>query len=389
VEFKQQFDTHLAFALDNNQVVQERTTHAKQQLQGITALVQERYSHITIAKHRAEAIRFKSIENLERLLIDFEYAFTRRNGKVVWCETIADVENELKKINQKQTLRWNVQSQSPLLRECGITEYITTNELHKKETTTQVDVYTATFITADAGAAVITNQPILNTKNNAIIVTTIDAILPKLTDVDLFLPLLSTYKNKQLIQNEISIVFGNEEKSGKEITMFIIDNGRTKLLEQVEQRKTLYCINCDACNHVCPVSNIVGQEAFANTTSGPIAMVKNQFQYGVHNHKHLSYASTMCGKCSDVCPVNIDIHNQLINNRKHIVARGITSKSDNIALFFWKSNMLKRSKMEKGGATLKNFMLKQFFKKQWGDQREFPVVHTKSFNQLWRDNHKK
>ncbi len=389
MESKQHFDTHLAFALDNQQIVQQRTHQAQQQLQGTDSVVGEHYAHLNIAKQRAEALKFKSIENLERLLIDFEYAFTRRNGKVVWCENETDVINEFKKINQKNKLKWNVCSSDALVNELNVNEFVVDNELNKINSTQQLDIYTAAFITADTGAVVITEQPVINNKNINLLLTTIDSIIPKLTDVDLFLPLLSTFKQQQLIQHQINIVFGKAEKSAGENILFIIDNGRSKILEQVEQRKTLYCINCGACNSVCPVSNVVGNEAFSSAVAGPIAMVKNQFQLGLHNHKHLSYASTMCGKCSQVCPLNIDIHNQLIHNRKHIVQKHLTSKSDNIALFFWKSNMLKRSKMEKGGATLKNFMLKQFFKKQWGDQREFPIVHSKSFNQLWRDNHKK
>jgi L-lactate utilization protein LutB len=389
VENKHQFNTNLTFALTNPDLILERKNAAQQRLQATNTIVTELYSSLTIAKNRAEAIRFKSVENLERLLIDFEYAFTRRNGKVIWCETIADVDTELKKINQKQKHTWNICSNDALLKELAIDVFVNENGLQKQSAPTQLDIYTAAFITADVGAVVLTHQPALVAKNNSIIITTIDSLLPKLTDVDLFLPLLSTHKDGQIIQNEINIIFGNEEKTGAETYLFIVDNGRSKLLEQVEQRKALYCINCDACSNVCPVSNVVGNEVFGNATAGPIAMVKNQFQYGLAQYKHLSYASTMCGKCSDVCPVNIDIHNQLINNRKYIVEKNLTSKSDNIALFFWKSNMLKRSKMEKGGATLKNFMLKQFFKKQWGDDRDFPVVQTKSFNQLWRENNKK
>jgi L-lactate dehydrogenase complex protein LldF len=47
--------------------------------------------------------------------------------------------------------------------------------------------------------------------------------------------------------------------------------------------------------------------------------------------------------------------------------------------------MMKRKKMERGGAKMKNFMLKQFFKKTWGDRREMPVVARKSFNEIWKE----
>ena len=101
--------------------------------------------------------------------------------------------------------------------------------------------------------------------------------------------------------------------------------------------------------------------------------------------KHLSFASTLCGKCTEVCPVKIDIHKLLLINRKQTVEAKLSSKTENWIWHFWKKAMLKRSKMDKGGAKLKNFMIKQFFKKQWGERRELPQVTQKSFNQIWRE----
>ena len=101
--------------------------------------------------------------------------------------------------------------------------------------------------------------------------------------------------------------------------------------------------------------------------------------------KHLSFASTLCGKCTEVCPVKIDIHKLLLINRKQSVEKGLSTKTENWIWHFWKKAMLKRSKMDKGGAKLKNFMIKQFFKKQWGERRELPQVTQKSFNQIWRE----
>jgi L-lactate dehydrogenase complex protein LldF len=86
-----------------------------------------------------------------------------------------------------------------------------------------------------------------------------------------------------------------------------------------------------------------------------------------------------------VCPVNIDLHKLFLYNRKSQISSGLTSKKENWTFYFWKNAMLKRSKMEKGGPTVKNFMLKQFFKKSWGDRREIPVIAPKSFNQIWRE----
>ena len=106
---------------------------------------------------------------------------------------------------------------------------------------------------------------------------------------------------------------------------------------------------------------------------------------GMTEFKHLSFASSLCGKCTEVCPVKIDLHNLLLYNRRDSVAQKTTSKSENWTWYFWRTAMLKRKTMEKGGAKLKNFMLRQFFRKAWGERREMPTVAAKSFNQMWKE----
>lgn len=168
----------------------------------------------------------------------------------------------------------------------------------------------------------------------------------------------------------------------------LLDNGRSELLAQAEQRKALSCIRCGACLNGCPIYQSVGGHAYGVTYSGPIGSIITPHFKGMSEYKHLSFASSLCGKCTDVCPVKIDIHKQLLYNRRDSVSTGTATKLDKTIWFFWKTAMLKRSMMEKGGAKVKNFMLRQFFKKAYGDRRDLPVVAPKSFNQIWRDRSK-
>jgi len=147
----------------------------------------------------------------------------------------------------------------------------------------------------------------------------------------------------------------------------------------------LSCIKCGACLNACPVYTTVGGHAYGTVYSGPIGSVITPFLDGKEEYKHLSYASTSCGKCTDVCPVKIDIHKLLLYNRRDIIKKGGTTKTESWVWYFWKKAMMSRSKMDKGGAKIKNIMLKQFFKKSWGDRRELPQVAPKSFNQIWRE----
>lgn len=267
-------------------------------------------------------------------------------------------------------------------------------ELREKFYNSPVGITGANFLVADPGAVVITE----NEGNAAlctslpkvhIVVAGIEKMIPALKDLDLFLSLLSTYGTGQQISVYNHILTGPKmqgEKDGpEEMYVILLDNGRSDVLAEAEQRRALSCIKCGACYNVCPVYKNVGGHTYGSVYGGPIGSVITPIMRNRESFDHLSFASTMCGKCTTVCPVNIDIHNLLYYNRRDSHERGLSSKKENWTMYFWKNAMLKRSKMEKGGATLKNFMLKQFFRKGWGDRRNFPEIAPKSFNQIWKE----
>jgi len=274
-----------------------------------------------------------------------------------------------------------------------ITTYVR-HQLREKYTQAQVGVSGANFIIADPGAIAVTE----NEGNGAlsmsfpqvqIVIAGIEKVLPNMFDMELFWSLLATHGTGQPITAYNTIYTGpkqaGEADGPEEMYVILLDNGRTNLLAETEQRRALSCIRCGACLNACPVYQTIGGHSYGTTYSGPIGSIITPYLKDTNEYKHLSYASTLCGKCTDVCPVKIDIHKLLLLNRGDFVAKGLTTKTENWVWFFWKGAMLKRSKMDKGGAKLKNFMLKQFFKKQWGERRDLPQVAQKSFNQIWRE----
>ena len=104
--------------------------------------------------------------------------------------------------------------------------------------------------------------------------------------------------------------------------------------------------------------------------------------------KHLSYASSLCGKCTEVCPVKIDIHKMLLLNRRDAAAKHENSKTEEIGWSLWKKGMTKRSLMDLFGGKMKNFLLKTFFKKSWGKYRDMPSISPKSFAKQWEEQKK-
>jgi L-lactate dehydrogenase complex protein LldF len=270
-------------------------------------------------------------------------------------------------------------------------------KLRKDFTEAGAGITGANFLIADTGAIAITENEGNGLMSMAfpkihIAIAGIEKVLPSLKDLDLFWPLLATHGTGQKVTVYNTIISGparNGEKDGpQDMYVILVDNGRTNLLAQPEQREALQCIRCGACLNGCPIYKNVGGHTYGTVYSGPIGSVITPHLKGMEEFKHLSYASSLCGKCTEVCPVKINLHKLLLYNRRDAVQQKLSTKTENWAMFFYKTAMLKRSTMEKGGASVKNFMLKRLFRKQWGEMRELPKVAPKSFNQLWREQKK-
>lgn len=270
------------------------------------------------------------------------------------------------------------------------------SELHNQFLQTDVGITGANFIIADMGAIAVSESQgngflSMTFPKVHIAIAGVEKVLPNMQDLDLFWPLLSTYGPGKNMMVYNTILTGprqqGEQDGPEEMYVVLLDNGRSNLLEKPEQRQALSCIKCGACLNVCPVYHNVGGHAYGGTIGGPIGAVLTPHFRGLKEYKHLSYASTLCGKCTQVCPVRIDLHNLLLLNRKDFMDAGLQGKTEKGVFFFWKKGMLNRLAMNKGGATLKNFMLNNFFKKGWGEKRELPKVAPKSFNEIWKEQH--
>jgi L-lactate dehydrogenase complex protein LldF len=265
--------------------------------------------------------------------------------------------------------------------------------LREQFTRADIGITGANFLLADSGSVVITEN-----EGNArlsvtfpkihIVLAGIEKVLASITDLDLFLPLLSTYGTGQTITAYNTILSGprqpDETDGPEEMYVILIDNGRTDLLAQTEQRQALGCIKCGACLNVCPIYKNIGGHAYGVPYVGPIGSVITPYLKGMKEYIHLSHASTMCGACTEVCPVNIDLHNLLLLNRKDAVSKHFNTTSERAVFFFWKKTMLSRKKMNTH-INVKSLFLKMNFKKDWGKRRTFPELAPRSFNEIWRE----
>lgn len=269
--------------------------------------------------------------------------------------------------------------------------------LREKYLNADIGISGGNFLIADTGSIALTEN-----EGNARLCTTfpkihiaivgIEKIIPSMADLDLFWPLLASHGTGQNLTVYNTILSGprhGEETDGpEEMYVILLDNGRTNLLAQKDQRQGLYCIRCGACLNACPVYKNIGGHTYNTTYSGPIGSIITPHLKGMKDFKHLSYASSLCGKCSEVCPVKIDIHKMLLLNRKDAATSHENSRAEEIGWNLWKTGMLKRSRMDSFGGKFKNFFLKLIFKKIWGKYREMPVVAPKSFAKLWEEKGK-
>jgi L-lactate dehydrogenase complex protein LldF len=187
-----------------------------------------------------------------------------------------------------------------------------------------------------------------------------------------------------------SIISGprkNGEKDGPEhMYLVLLDNGRTNLLEKERQRQALSCIRCGACLNACPVYKNIGGHTYNTTYGGPIGAVIEPHLKDFKSYKHLSFASSLCGKCTTVCPVNIPLHELLLVNRNYAAKNGYLGFAEKQGVKMTTKGLKSRKLMNSMSGKTKNTFSKLFVKNQWGSKRDLPDVADKSFNQLWKEN---
>jgi len=269
--------------------------------------------------------------------------------------------------------------------------------LREKYVQAEIGVTGANFIIADIGGIAVTENE-GNARLSAswpkthIVIVGIEKMIPSITDLGLFWPLLATYGTGQQITVYNSIISGprkaDESDGPEEMIVILLNNGRTELLANAKSREALYCIRCGACLNACPVYKNIGGHAYDTTYSGPIGSVITPHLRGMHDYKHLSYASSLCGNCTEVCPVKINLHELLLENRKEAVELGESSFAEKFAWKIWKQTSMNRQLMNQGTAPIKNWVINKMFK-GWSNQRAPLSFPPKTFNQLWKEGHKK
>ncbi|WP_339731107.1 lactate utilization protein B [uncultured Gimesia sp.] len=218
----------------------------------------------------------------------------------------------------------------------------------------------------------------------------IEKLIPRANDLSVFLRLLARSATGQPITTYSSHFHGPAPDG--ELHIVLLDNGRSEIAGSDEFRRSLNCIRCGACMNTCPVYRRSGGYSYSNTVPGPIGSILGP-AHDTKANASLPFACSLCASCTDVCPVKIDLHHQLLTWRKQIRLKGLLplSKRLSMKMLSWMMQAPRLyqfvGKMARRVVPyLPRFLVYNRFN-AWGKQRELPDMPKQSFREWMKQNH--
>lgn len=150
----------------------------------------------------------------------------------------------------------------------------------------------------------------------------IEKLIPKAEHLGVFVRMLSRSALGSPITQYTSHF--QRPRAGGEMHIVLVDNGRAARLAMPEFWSSLKCIRCGACMNTCPVYRRSGGLSYGAVYAGPIGAIINP-TFDVRKYANLPFASTLNGSCTNVCPVKINIHEQLYQWRRVVAENGYLS----------------------------------------------------------------
>jgi L-lactate dehydrogenase complex protein LldF len=217
----------------------------------------------------------------------------------------------------------------------------------------------------------------------------IEKIIPRAADLAVFLRLLARSATGQAVTVYSSHVHAPRE--GQQLHVVLVDNGRTNQLAREEFWTSLKCIRCGACMNTCPIYRRSGGHSYGSTVPGPIGSVLTP-GLDLERYASLPFASTLCGSCTAVCPVKIDLDAQLFRWRQRVVQGGHVSAAKKAAMktsvrVFDHPRLFRAAgAVARLGLRILPAWLARLAAGPWGRTRDLPPPPSTSFRAWYRSN---
>lgn len=229
----------------------------------------------------------------------------------------------------------------------------------------------------------------------------IEKVIPRLQDLAVFLTLLPRSATGQKMTSYVNLLNGprrpGELDGPGEFYLVLLDNGRSRVLEDPYLRQTLACIRCGACLNACPVYERIGGHAYGSTYQGPIGAILTPQLLSAREAPQHPFASSLCGACYEVCPVKIEIPHILLKLREKVQAEkasGWEEKSERLGIRLWAWVMKSPRRYARAGRWGR--VLARLFQRRgrpllpfppfnrWSRHRHLPTLPRRAFRDLYR-----
>ncbi|WP_153733606.1 LutB/LldF family L-lactate oxidation iron-sulfur protein [Sporosarcina obsidiansis] len=277
-------------------------------------------------------------------------------------------------------------------------------KLRKEFLAADIGITGCNFAIAETGSiSLVTNEGnarlVSALPKTQITVMGMERIVPSFEEFEVLVSLLTRSAVGQKLTSYVTALTGPKGEGDvdgpEEFHLVIVDNGRSKILG-TEFQSVLQCIRCAACVNVCPVYRHIGGHSYGSIYSGPIGAVLSPLLGGYDDFKELPYASTLCGACTDACPVKIPLHELLHKHRQVIVEEeGRAPISERLAMKAFgigaSSNPLYSMGAKVASTAMKPLTKNERISKgpgplkEWTDLREFPAVGNQRFRDWFYD----
>jgi L-lactate dehydrogenase complex protein LldF len=405
----------------------------------------------------ASAIKEHTLSRLDEYLVEFEAKATANGVRVHWARDAEEHNHIVSGILEAAGVSLLVKSKSMLTEECGLNPYLEAHGVEvvdtdlgerivqlrreppshivmpaihlKKEEIgdtfhehlgTEAGLADPTALTAAARAhlrarflaadAALTGVNFAVAETGAVVVCTnegnadlgtalapvhiasmgIEKVIPRLEDLAVFLRLLARSATGQPVTVYTSHM--RAPRKGQELHVVLVDNGRSRQLGREGFWRSLKCIRCGACMNTCPVYRRSGGHSYGSTVPGPIGSVLTP-GLDLDRYAALPFASTLCGSCTAVCPVKIDLDAQLYRWRQRVTEAGHAGAAKGLAMKAAEQVLGRPWVFRAAGAVARRALrllpsrLTRAAAGSWGAARDLPEPPAQSFR-AWYHAHR-